>query len=69
MHSIDPLAFFGARFAYSGAHPRHLLMELALMQHEVGGSRADRGAVDHHAEVLRRGVLATHLQAMRHCRA
>ena len=66
VHISDALAVVRAGFADFGAQAAHLFVKLALVTHEVGRCRADRGAIDHQPEVLRFDMLAAHLEAVRH---
>ncbi|MBV9979060.1 MAG: hypothetical protein JO365_03485 [Bradyrhizobium sp.] len=65
-HAVELRAVLRAGAANLRAQRTHLAVKLALVHDEIGGCRADGGAIDHQAEMLRRHMLATFVQAVRH---
>src|SRR6185312_3496902 len=69
LHAVEPCTVRGAFTAHGGAEPAELAVELAFVQHEIGGGGADRRAIDHQPEMRRRHMLSTRLKAMCHRQA
>jgi hypothetical protein len=66
LHLSEPLAVLRANLADISAQGTNAVVELALVRKEVGGRRANRGTIEHQADVLRPGVFAAKLEAVRH---
>lgn len=65
LHPVEPVAAFGAGSANFGALAANMGMMRRAARHEVGGGRANLGAVEHQPHVRRLYMSSTHFEAVR----